>query len=313
MTPPYDVHYNCIVDYRSTDYKLRDGVEILIPALLKWIGNKQRFAETIISYMPSSFNNYYEPFLGSGAVMAELLHADATMLFPHIEHAYGSDILPFLIDIFNITKESPKIISEYYKKEISEYYQDPIKKYDEIRDRFNKEHNPYDFVLLSRTCYSGVIRFRKADGYMSTPRGPHKPISPEAFEKRITQWHSLLQKASFTCESYTESMRHPKEGDVVYCDPPYTHSQGIIYGAQDFDINTLWEMIAECKDRGAKVILSINGLRDSKKTDISVTPPSGLFERKLLVNCGTSMIDRLQNNGKEMKDKKVDDQLLLTW
>ncbi len=72
-------------------------------------------------------------------------------------------------------------------------------------------------------------------------------------------------------------------------------------------------MIAECKDRGAKVILSINGLRDSKKTDISVTPPSGLFERKLLVNCGTSIIDRLQNNGKEMKGKKVDDQLLLTW
>lgn len=44
-----------------------------VPALLKWIGNKQRFAETIISYMPEQFNNYYEPFLGSGAVMAQLL------------------------------------------------------------------------------------------------------------------------------------------------------------------------------------------------------------------------------------------------
>lgn len=54
-------------------------------------------------------------------------------------------------------------------------------------------------------------------------------------------------------------------------------------------------------------------MRDSKKKDISITPPEGLFERKLLVNCGTSMIDRLQNTGKKMKDKKVDDQLLLTW
>ena len=285
----------------------------MIPALLKWIGNKQRFAETIISYMPHSFNNYYEPFLGSGAVMAELLYADSTMLFPHFEQAYGSDILPFLIDIFNITKENPKALVDHYRKEISEYYQDPIKKYDEIRDSFNAGHNPYDFVLLSRTCYSGVIRFRKADGYMSTPRGPHKPISPETFEKRISLWHDLLQKASFSCESYTESMKRPKEGDVVYCDPPYTHSQSIIYGAQDFDIDTLWKMIAECKERGAKVMLSINGMRDSKKKDISVTPPDGLFERKLFVNCGTSMIDRLQNTGKEMKDKKVDDQLLLTW
>lgn len=263
--------------------------------------------------MPHSFNNYYEPFLGSGAVMAELLYADSTMLFPHFEQAYGSDILPFLIEIFNITKENPKAIVDHYRKEISEYYQDPIKKYDEIRDRFNAAHNPYDFVLLSRTCYSGVIRFRKADGYMSTPRGPHKPISPETFENRITFWHNLLQKASFSCESYTESMKRPKEGDVVYCDPPYTHSQSIIYGAQEFSIDTLWKMIAECKERGAKVMLSINGMRDSKKKDISVTPPDGLFERKLFVNCGTSMIDRLQNTGREMRDKKVDDQLLLTW
>lgn len=285
----------------------------MIPALLKWIGNKQRFAETIISYMPNNFKNYYEPFLGSGAVMAELLHADATMLFPHFEHAYGSDVLPFLIDVFNTTKENPQTIIEHYKKEISEYYQDPLKKYDEIKERFNTRHDPCDFVILSRTCYSGVIRFRKSDGYMSTPRGPHKPISPETFEKRIAQWNGLLQKASFTCESYIESMRYPQEGDVVYCDPPYTHSQSIIYGAQDFDINILWEMIAACKERGAKVMLSINGMRDSKKKDISATPPEGLFKRKLFVNCGISMIDRLQNNGKEMKDKRVDDQLLLTW
>lgn len=52
----------------------------MIPALLKWIGNKQRFAETIVSYMPNHFINYYEPFLGSGAVMAELLHSDRNMM-----------------------------------------------------------------------------------------------------------------------------------------------------------------------------------------------------------------------------------------
>ena len=311
MTPP-TIAIIIGEDYKSTDYKLQTEVG-MIPALLKWIGNKQRFAETIVSYMPTAFNNYYEPFLGSGAVMAELLYHDTSMIFPHFNHAYGSDVLPFLIDIFNLTKENPSALTEHYSREISEYYVNPVEKYTEIRDRFNSDHNPYDFLLLSRTCYSGVIRFRKADGYMSTPRGPHKPISPETFDKRLNQWHFLLQKASFTCESYVDVMNRPTEGDVVYCDPPYTHSQGIIYGAQDFNIDTLWQKISECKDRGAKVILSINGMRDSKKKDISVTPPDGIFERKLLVNCGTSMIDRLQNTGKEMKNKKVDDQLLLTW
>lgn len=285
----------------------------MIPALLKWIGNKQRFADTIISYMPETFNNYYEPFLGSGAVMAAILDADLNKLFPHFNHAYGSDILPFLIDIFNLTKDNPKALIDYYQCEITKYNEDPATQYNIIKERFNAQHNPYDFLLLSRTCYSGVIRFRKSDGYMSTPRGPHKPISPETFSKRLDQWNTLLQKASFECESYIDTMDKPQAGDVIYCDPPYTHSQSIIYGAQNFDIDVLWQKIAENKERGVKVILSINGMRDSKKTDISITPPPELFERKLLVNCGTSMIDRLQNNGKTMIDKKVDDQLLLTW
>ena len=285
----------------------------MVPALLKWIGNKQRFAETIISYMPDEFNDYYEPFLGSGAVLAELLNSEATVSRPKFNHAYGSDILPFLIELFNLVKDSPQETIDYYSKEISEYYLDPTNKYEEIRDRFNNAHNPYDFLLLSRTCYSGVIRFRKADGYMSPPRGPHKPISPETFEKRARLWNELLSKASFEAESYLTAMDKAKSGDVIYCDPPYTHSQSIIYGAQDFSVDMLFSKIQECKERGVKVILSINGMRDSKTKDISITPPDGLFERKLLVNCGTSMIDRLQHSGETMKGKKVDDQLLLTW
>lgn len=154
----------------------------MVPALLKWIGNKQRFASTIVANMPAAFNNYYEPFLGSGAVLAELLLQDDTSLYPHFAHAYGSDILPFLIDIFRSIKDNPNEIVEYYSKEISAYYENPEEQYEAIRDRFNQNHNAFDFCLLSRTCYSGVIRFRKADGYMSTPRGPHNPINPNALQ-----------------------------------------------------------------------------------------------------------------------------------
>jgi len=117
----------------------------------------------------------------------------------------------------------------------------------------------------------------------------------------------------FHTESFEEAMVKPQYGDVVYCDPPYTHSQSIIYGAQDFNINILWNKIAECKDRGAYVMLSINGSRESKKKDISIDIPTGLFDRELTVNCGTSMIDRLQNSGKDMVDEVVHDKLLLTW
>ena len=82
-----------------------------VPALLKWIGNKQRFAETIISYMPEHFNDYYEPFLGSGAVMAQLLYQNSTNNIPMFTHSYASDILPFLIDIFNIDVYKRQVLS----------------------------------------------------------------------------------------------------------------------------------------------------------------------------------------------------------
>ena len=82
----------------------------MVPALLKWIGNKQRFANTIVNYMPDTFGDYYEPFLGSGAVLAELLMRDSTSMYPHFNYAYGSDVLPFLIDIFNTVKEDPPLL-----------------------------------------------------------------------------------------------------------------------------------------------------------------------------------------------------------
>ena len=232
-----------------------------VPALLKWIGNKQRFAETIISYIPEQFNNYYEPFLGSGAVMAQLLYQNSKTNTPIFTHSYASDILPFLIDIFNIVKYDPQQIKDYYSKEIEDYYKNPNDKYNEIRDRFNINHNALDFCLLS----------------------------------------------------FEECMDKAQPGDVVYCDPPYTHSQSIIYGAQTFNIETLFNKIAECKARGVYVMLSINGTRESNKKDISVTPPMGLFEREIFVNCGTSMIDRLQNAGQTMQNEIVHDKLLLTW
>lgn len=285
----------------------------MIPALLKWIGNKQRFASIIVAHMPERFNNYYEPFLGSGAVMAQLLQSNQTQGTPEFNDAYGSDVLPVLVDIFKLVKSEPQALIDHYSHEITRYYEHPEKTYLQIRERFNDEHNALDFCVLTRTCYSGVIRFRQADGYMSTPRGPHKPIAPETFADRVHLWSNLLSKANFRTESFDVALDRAKEGDLVYCDPPYTHSQGIIYGAQAFDIDKLWTKIYECKERGVKVMLSINGTRQSKQKDISVKMPEGLFEREIDVNCGISKVERLRRGGQKMSNEVVHDKLCLTW
>lgn len=289
------------------------GEKMAVPQLLKWIGNKTRYAEEIVNLMPEQINTYYEPFLGSGAVMAELATRKHTTVGPHYKNAIGSDVMTPLIQIFNYVSKDPKILSDYYEEVINEFNEDRENVYIKVRDRFNETKNPLDFLILSRTCYSGIIRFRKTDGYMSTPIGPHKPIPPKEFTRRVNIWNALLNDAIFINEDYKKVIALAGEGDLVYCDPPYTHSQGIIYGAQGFDIEELFKSIEEAKKRGAKVMLSINGKKKSKKQDISAPIPEGLFERYKYINCGISMINRLQNSGKIMEDEEVHDLLLFTW
>jgi DNA adenine methylase len=285
-----------------------------IPQLLKWIGNKHRFAEEIVSYMPDKINTYYEPFLGSGAVLGTLCSHNNNSLFKRFEKAVGSDILPFLIEIFNYVKNDTDTLINHYRNCIENYNEDKENNYLKIRERFNKDFNALDFVVLTRTCYSGIVRFRKKDGYMSTPVGPHKPIPPEEFERRVRIWHELVKEdVIFLNEDFRTIMDMAKKGDLIYCDPPYTHSQSILYGAQEFKIEDLWKKIYECKQRGVKVMLSINGKKKNGAEDISVKPPEGLFERGTYVNCGISMINRLQRAGEIMENEIVHDSLFFTW
>ena len=103
------------------------------------------------------------------------------------------------------------------------------------------------------------------------------------------------------------------DGDMVYCDPPYTHSQAILYGAQDFDITRLFESIRRCKERGVRVALSIDGTKKSGKKHCAVPMPEGLFERQILVSTGRSMLRRFQMDGRTLESEVVADRLLLTY
>ena len=148
---------------------------------------------------------------------------------------------------------------------------------------------------------------------MSTPCGIHEPISPESFSRRVADWHQRTLGATFRCLGYEDAMALAQEGDLVYCDPPYSHSQTILYGAQAFDLRHLFRVIADCKSRGVYVALSIDGTKKSGTTVCKLPVPSGLFEREIFVHCGRSMLRRFQMDGQSLEDEVVADRLLLTY
>jgi DNA adenine methylase len=272
--------------------------------LLKWIGNKQRFARKIVSFFPDRFNRYYEPFLGSGAVLGTLARDDSV----------GADSFKPLAEIWQTLARSPGTLKQWYEQRWHlTANQGKKEAYEAIKQSYNSHPNAADLLFLCRSCYGGVVRFRQADGYMSTPCGIHNPISPAAFSKRVDEWHARVNKATFVHAEYEDTMSKAREGDLIYCDPPYSHTQSILYGAQSFSLERLFEVIAACKSRGVFVALSIDGQKRSGRLKCDLPPVDGLFEREILLDCGRSMLKRFQMNGLSLEDEVVHDRLLLTY
>lgn len=279
-------------------------VEPFRPQLLKWVGNKQRFAHEIISYFPKSYGVYFEPFLGSGAVVATLQPS----------RALASDISLPLMDIFTTLQTNPALLCHWYSERWHRMMNGEKKEvYLRIRAAFNESPNAADLVFISRSCYGGVIRYRRSDGHISTPVGAHKPIAPETFAERVQEWHKRTRFVDFRHIGYSKAMAMAQPGDLVYCDPPYQHSESVLYGAQSFRLDHLLECIKDCKERGVYVVLSIDGTKRSGDYICDLPIPDGLFEREVYVNVGRSMLKRFQMQGKSLEDHAVTDRLMLTY
>lgn len=272
--------------------------------LLKWVGNKQRQAPEIIAHFPSRFDTYYEPFLGSGGVLGVLAPAKAV----------GSDTFKPLVEIWQTLHNDKEKLKGWYRDRYSLMDQmGKVEAFEHVKANYNQSPNGADLLFLCRACYGGVVRFRKNDGYMSTPCGAHDPVSPASFSERVDLWHQRTKGASFQHWDYTSAFKEAKAGDLIYCDPPYADSQAILYGAQAFSLAHLLEEIEQAKRRGVSVALSIDGTKFSGKKICDLPIPDGLFKQELFINLGRSMLKRFQMDGKTLEDHHVADRLLLTY
>lgn len=272
--------------------------------LLKWIGSKQRFAHEIASYFPLEFGTYFEPFVGSAGVLGTL----------RPKRAVATDSFRPLVEIWQTLHETPDTLKGWYEERWRAMANGDKKiEYERIKNSYNANPNGADLLFLCRSCYGGVVRFRKSDGYMSTPCGVHNPISPDTFGARVDEWFARTGGTEFEVMEFEQAMSMARNGDVIYCDPPYTYAQSILYGAQSFSLQRLLEVIADCKDRGVFVALSIDGSKRSGNFVCDLPIPNGLFEREVSVNVGRSMLRRFQMKGESMEGEQVTDRLLLTY
>lgn len=223
-----------------------------IKPFLKWAGNKYRLIDRIQRLLPPG-SRLLEPFTGSGAVF---LNTD-------YDRYLLTDNNPDLINIYQRLKDEGQDFIKYCKRFFSDRTNTP-ENYYRWRDEFNRTGNLRRkaalFLYLNRHGYNGLCRYNLKGGF-NVPFGRYqRPYFPA---REMLAFHHKAQRAEFRLADFTTCMQQARQGDVIYCDPPYyplspsasftAYSAG---GFNDDQQRQLAELARRCRKRRIPVLIS---------------------------------------------------------
>lgn len=187
---------------------------------IKWVGGKRGLLSQIIPLIPKEFNNYFEPFVGGGAMFFELY----SLGLLKSKNVYLFDINSELINAYNVVKNNPveliENLNKFKKKHSKEFYYE-IRALDR-EENFLKKSDIFRatrFIYLNKTCFNGLYRVN-SKGYHNVPIGSYK--NPNICDELVIYNASeALQNAIILNTSYKDVMLHASKNDFIYFDPPY--------------------------------------------------------------------------------------------
>ena len=199
---------------------------------IKSQGIKTKLVPWIKSIVPSNFDGaWIEPFMGTGAVAFNIAPRRAILCDtnPHLVNFYSG------IASGEIT---PEVVKRYLEREGAMLLSKGEDHYYFVRDRFNSEHSPLDFLFLNRAGFNGMIRFNRKGGFnIPFCRKPQR-FAQSYTTKIINQvsWVSkLIQMKEFTfkCQDFNKTIEEASPSDIIYCDPPYIDRHVDYYNGWD--------------------------------------------------------------------------------
>ncbi|MBK6542926.1 MAG: DNA adenine methylase [Flavobacteriales bacterium] len=227
-------------------------------------------------------NRYFEPFVGGGA------------LLPHrpSREAIAGDIIEELIDLWECIRDRPSETADAYEVRWLSLQREGHSAYYKIRDTFNSDRDPHDFLFLSRTCVSGLIRFNGSGDFNNSLHHTRPGISPQRLRRIIAQWSTATKEVQFVKADYREALAGVRRGDLVFLDPPYAGTKGR-YSKVPFELQAFYNELDRLNTIGAKWILTFDGQAGRRSYDSA--PPEDLYRARFGLLTGNSPFTKLMN------------------
>ncbi|MBQ3600019.1 MAG: DNA adenine methylase [Lachnospiraceae bacterium] len=228
-----------------------------IAPFVKWAGGKRQLLSQIKERMPKKYNDYYEPFVGGGAVIFELLPTNALI----------NDINRALINAYRIICNEPQQFIEAVKNLDENMWEDGKLYYYSIRERYNDKlmKEEYDvelaalFVFINKHCFNGLYRVN-GRGLFNVPYNNSRRISVD--EATIIKTSKYLKGVTILEGDFQEACKNAKKNDFVFIDSPYAPLNPASfesYTKEGFDLEShkrLARLFDDLTDRGCYCMLT---------------------------------------------------------
>ncbi len=190
---------------------------------ITWNGNKSRQLKSIIPLIPKSFNTFYEPFCGSGAVSLALKYHKTVI----------SDIDDDLINTWKQIKSNPnkiiELISQYSDEFIPlsnkhklSYLQD---KHDKMKlKRYSVERSALHLFLTKNSRFGLTSGSNNNKIHSLNPRtfiANDHPYTKPRFNDNLLSVSKFLKSTTILKSDYKKIFKIAKSGDFIFIDPPY--------------------------------------------------------------------------------------------
>lgn len=230
---------------------------------VKWAGGKSQLLLAIEQRLPKTINDYYEPFVGGGALVLNKSHY-------FTNHIYLNDLSKNLIITYKIIKEKPEYLMKLLDKHERCHAKNPKEYYlkTRLRDRdqnWKYNNNPNKaawFIYLNKVAFNGLYRVN-SQGFFNVPWNQKSVIKTYDPENILKINNFLSQdRVKVTNHDFEKVVESAKRGDFVFFDPPYDYLNKNTfdsYNSERFGVDgqvRLANLAKKLKSRGVNVMIT---------------------------------------------------------